>query len=218
MFFFISYDNRIYIPVTKIFIVTDLLNLWSKQYMDNFSDAEIIDSILNGNSDDYRILIRRYQDKAFSLLRRMLRNEMDARDVLQDAFVKAFLNLKSFRKEAKFSTWLYRIVYTSALNKIKTVKRMASTHALPDDAALHPDMSHVETSDVFSKELIESIVAELPETNAVILQLFYYDSLSCEEIAGITGLTLSNVKIMLYRSRNMIKEIIEKRKLKSELV
>ena len=186
--------------------------------MENFSDTEIIESILKGNPDDFRLLIRRYKDKAFPLVKRMLRNEMDAEDVLQDAFVKAFLNLKAFRKESRFSTWFYRIVYTTALNKIKSVKRRSFTEELPNDASRVPEIAIDEERDIFGTELIESIMAQLPEANIVILQLFYYDCLPCEEIAGVVGMSVSNVKIMLYRSRKLMKEIIEKRKLKSELL
>ena len=68
--------------------------------MKHLSDIEIIDSVLQGNANDYSLLISRYKHKAFSLLKRMLKNEMDAEEVLQDCFVKAFFALKSFKREA----------------------------------------------------------------------------------------------------------------------
>src|SRR5690606_10923412 len=84
---------------------------------------EIIDSIRKGNHFDFSILIDRYKNKAFSLLKRLLKNEMEAEEVLQDCFLKAFNALNDFRSESKFSTWFYKIVYNTALSRISVKKR-----------------------------------------------------------------------------------------------
>ncbi len=91
--------------------------------MKNLSDLEIIESVLRGNHSDFSLLINRYKNKAFSLLKRMLKNEMEAEEVLQDCFLKAFNGLKSFKQESKFSTWFYRIVYNSALTRLSSSKK-----------------------------------------------------------------------------------------------
>ena len=91
--------------------------------MKNLSDNQIIESILKGNHSDYALLIDRYKDRAFSLLKRILKDEMDAEEALQDSFLKAFNSLKDFRMEAKFSTWFYKIVYNTALTVITRKKR-----------------------------------------------------------------------------------------------
>ena len=83
--------------------------------MKKLSDQEIIDSVKLGNQSDYSIIVDRYKDKAFSLLKKMLKNEQDAEETLQDCFIKAYNSLSSFKGEAKFSTWFYRIVYNTAL-------------------------------------------------------------------------------------------------------
>ena len=74
--------------------------------MKNLTDIEIIESVKKGNQSDYALLIDRYKNKAFSLLVRMLKNEMESEEVLQDCFLKAYNSLDSFRQESKFSTWL----------------------------------------------------------------------------------------------------------------
>ena len=91
--------------------------------MKHLSDIEIIESIKRGNAADFSLLVNRYKDKAFSLLKRLLKNEMDAEEVLQDCFLKAFNSLKDFRQEAKFSTWFYRIVYNTGLTTIASQKK-----------------------------------------------------------------------------------------------
>jgi len=77
--------------------------------MKKLSDQQIIESVRDGNQSDYSIIVDRYKNKAFSLLNRMLRNEQDAEETLQDCFLKAYKSLNSFKGEAKFSTWFYRI-------------------------------------------------------------------------------------------------------------
>ena len=77
--------------------------------MKGLSDREIVDSVKKGNHSDYAILIDRYKNKAFSMLTRMLKNKMEAEEVLQDSFLKAFNGLKDFKGESKFSTWFYKI-------------------------------------------------------------------------------------------------------------
>ena len=91
--------------------------------MNKFSDQEILDSVISGNQADYSIIIDRYKNKAFSLLKRMLKNEQDAEETLQDCFLKAYNSLSNFKGEAKFSTWFYRIVYNTALTKLSSKKR-----------------------------------------------------------------------------------------------
>src|SRR3972149_8182891 len=91
--------------------------------MRNLSDQEIIDSVRKGNDSDYSIIVNRYKNKAFSVLKRMLKDEFDAEEILQDCFFKAYNSLGSFKGEAKFSTWFYRIVYNSALTKLSSKKR-----------------------------------------------------------------------------------------------
>jgi len=91
--------------------------------MNNLSDQEIIDSINRGNQSDYSIIVDRYKNKAFSLLMRMLKNQQDAEETLQDCFIKAYNSLGSFKGESKFSTWFYRIVYNTALTRLSSKKR-----------------------------------------------------------------------------------------------
>ena len=91
--------------------------------MKKLSDWEIIESVKKGNQSDYSIIIDRYKNKAFSLLKRMLKNELDAEEVLQDCFVKAYNSLSKFKGDAKFSTWFYRIVYNTALTKLSSKKK-----------------------------------------------------------------------------------------------
>ena len=90
--------------------------------MKNLTEQEIIKSVISGNHGDFALLIDMYKDRAFTLLKKMLKNEMDAEEALQDSFLKTFNSLKNFRADSKFSTWLYRIAYNMAISKVRKKK------------------------------------------------------------------------------------------------
>jgi RNA polymerase sigma-70 factor (ECF subfamily) len=188
--------------------------------MKKLSDQEIIDSVKLGNQSDYSIIVDRYKDKAFSLLKKMLKNEQDAEETLQDCFLKAYNSLSGFKGEAKFSTWFYRIVYNTALTKLSSKKRkteneMSSVHEHFDLKSDY-DYNISERKDI--SELINELVNKLPEKHSAIINLFYLDEMSCEEISKVLNISLSNVKVMLHRSRNALKDIIIKNDLVEELI
>jgi len=188
--------------------------------MKKLSDQEIIDSVKLGNQSDYSIIVDRYKDKAFSLLKKMLKNEQDAEETLQDCFLKAYNSLSGFKGEAKFSTWFYRIVYNTALTKLSSKKRkteneMSSVHEHFD---LKSDYDYNVSERKDMSELINELVNKLPEKHSAIINLFYLDEMSCEEISKVLNISLSNVKVMLHRSRNALKDIIIKNDLVEELI
>ncbi len=188
--------------------------------MKKLSDQEIIDSIKLDNQADFSIIVDRYKDKAFSLLKRMLKNEQDAEETLQDCFIKAYNSLSSFKGEAKFSTWFYRIVYNTALTKLSSQKRkteneMSSVHEHFD---LKSDYDYNVSERKDMSEFINELVNKLPEKHSAIISLFYLDEMNCEEISKVLDISISNVKVMLYRSRNALKDIIIENNLVKELI
>ena len=188
--------------------------------MRNLSDQEIIDSVRKGNEADYSIIVDRYKNKAFSLLKRMLKNEFDAEEVLQDCFLKAYHSLGSYKGESKFSTWFYRIAYNTALTKLASKKRKIETEMSSLDN--HLNLVNENDNIVAEKEdltkFINNLVSRLPERHAAIINLFYLDEMSCEEISEVMNISVSNVKVMLHRSRNALKDLIMKDNLAEELI
>ena len=188
--------------------------------MRQLSDAEIIESVKKGNSADYSILVDRYKNKALALLKRMLKNEFDAEEVLMDCFLKVYHNLSSFKFESKFSTWFYRIVYNTALTKLSVKKYRTENEMQSIDELYYLESKYA--ADEFNRtdiaSMVKKIVNELPVKNAAVVTMFYLEDMSCEEIADVLQISEANVKVILFRSRNMLKEIIEKKNLLSELL
>ena len=188
--------------------------------MRNLSDQEIIDSVRKGNSSDYSILVDRYKNKAFSMLNRMLKNEFDAEEILQDCFLKAYKSLNNFKGEAKFSTWFYRIVYNSALTKLSSQKRKTETEmtSVEDHINLESEYNSNEIEKLDINHLIHKTISKLPERYSAIITMFYLNEMTIDEISEAMGLTVSNVKVMLHRSRNALRDLVLKTKLTEELL
>ncbi len=188
--------------------------------MKNLTDAEIIESVKKGNQADYGVLIERYKNKAFTMLKRMLKNDFDAEEVLMDCFLKAYNNLNTFKFESKFSTWFYRIVYNSALTKLSSAKRKIENEMSSVDD-LHYLESTYNADDLVKEDLsilVKKIVNELPPKNAAVVTMFYLEDMSTEEISEMLQISVTNVKVILHRSRNILREIIEKRNLMREIL
>ena len=200
--------------------VTFVTAIGSNTVMKNLSDVEIIESVLKGNSADFIFLVDRYKNKAFSMLKRMLKSHEDAEEVLQDCFLKAYNNLKTFKFEAKYSTWFYRIVYNTALTKLSSKKRQTESE-MTDIDELHDLESKYSADEIIKSDLsdaVRKIVNELPAKNSAVITLFYLEEMTCEEISETLNMTINNVKVLLHRSRNLLKEIIERKNLKQEMI
>jgi RNA polymerase sigma-70 factor, ECF subfamily len=187
--------------------------------MKNLSDFEIIESIKRGNHSDFSILVDRYKNKAFSLLKRMLKNEMEAEEILQDAFIKTFNGLKNFKKESKFSTWFYRIVYNTALTKLSSKKRKIENEmtSIEDHLEIESKMDYNQAEQKNISEIVNQLIEQLPEKYSAVINMFYLNGMTCEEIAEVTSSSVSNVKVLLYRARNTFKDILVKYNLTEEL-
>lgn len=175
-------------------------------------DIEIIESIIKGNSEDYRLLVDRYKDRAFSMLNRMLKNEFEAEEVLQDSFLKAYNGLKSFKKEAKFSTWFYKIVYNTCVSVLNSkTKRNEKDFISIDESFEIGIIDHqFDFESIDKSQIIYKYLDLLPIRSSLVLILFYIDGLKINEISDVLNLSVSNVKIILHRARNELKEIMIK--------
>jgi RNA polymerase sigma-70 factor (ECF subfamily) len=154
------------------------------------------------------------------MLNRMLKNEFDAEEILQDCFLKAYKSLNNFKGEAKFSTWFYRIVYNSALTKLSSQKRKTETEmtSVEDHINLESEYNSNEIEKLDVNHLIHKTISKLPERYSAIITMFYLNEMTIDEISEAMGLTVSNVKVMLHRSRNALRDLVLKTKLTEELL
>lgn len=180
--------------------------------MKKLADTEIIESINNGNIDDFSLIVDRYKDRAYSMLKRMLKNEMDAEEALQDSFLKAFNSLNKFRNESSFATYFYRIVYNTAITVLNAKKRKFSQEMFSIDEEIELGVfdNEVYSRTEDSSGYIYKMIDKLPVKHALVLVMFYIDGMSLNEISQVLGLSIVNVKVMLYRSRNSLRDLLMK--------
>ena len=179
--------------------------------MTNFDDKHYINLVLQGNTNAFSILINEYKDIVFSLAMKMSINKEDAEEVAQDAFVKAYKSLNSFKSESKFSTWLYKITYNTCLDYLKKNKNQKNIIQIDTIIEAKVDnlsnaINAIELEE--RRKIIDESLQLLPYDETFLLILFYFDDQNINEIAEILGINSSNVKIKLHRSRKKLATIL----------
>lgn len=172
-------------------------------------DDIYIQKVLDGNQDAFRFLIKKYKNLSYSYAMSVVKDEFIAQEVLQVSFIKAYTKLNTFKRNAKFSTWLYRIVVNEAfkvLNKRKKdfVVYEETTQNLDggtDEMILKTDLD-------YQKYYINEALKKLGAKESLALRLFYLEEHSINEVKDITGWNTTNIKVLLHRGRNNMKKIL----------
>jgi RNA polymerase sigma-70 factor (ECF subfamily) len=172
--------------------------------MQQHTDQYYIDKILQGDTQAFEVLVERYQSYIYTIVVRMVRVKEEAEEIAQDTFIKAYQSIASFRGESKFSSWLYSIAYRKALDSIRKNKKYKAAELNEEITEgsieiIENALTYIEDKE--KKELIQKCILKLPEQEAAIITLFYFEEQSIKEIAKITQLTEDNIKVKLYRSR-----------------
>ena len=181
--------------------------------MDYRNDTYYIEQVLEGNINAFSHLVDRHKDKAYNLAFRICGNREEAEEIAQDAFIKAYRSLKNFRKKSSFATWLYRIVYNTAISLVRTRKqRVLALEEFPADAAdfLGFSKNEEEAGEDYRNSLINFALQKIPEEDRGLITLYYYDDLDTEEISKITGINKPGIKVRLFRARKKMADIIGK--------
>lgn len=176
----------------------------------NHTDDQLIRLVKSGHQQACAALHGRYEHMLQSVLRRYLSDPEAVKEITQDAFLRAFRKLDSFRGESKFSTWLCRIGVSLAISRRRT-RRYAGWTAL--DEALP-----VTKADVFDSSraleqqetgrLLRQALRQLSEQDAIALDLYYFREQSIEEIGHHTGWTQTNIKTRLSRARHRLQQVL----------
>ena len=164
-------------------------------------DATLIAACRRGEQRAMEALYHQYKRRVFGLVHRIV-GVADAEEVAQDAFVRAWRALPAFRREAKFGTWLHRIVARLALDRRVQLVARAKREAPESDA---PDPVAPEAGDE-NERMLASLLAELPERARAAVVLYYYEDRSVGEVARILGVPEGTVKTLLSRARVSLRE------------
>jgi RNA polymerase sigma factor (sigma-70 family) len=181
--------------------------------MDYKGDIHYIEQILAGNSNSFRFIVDRYKDKAYNLAFRICGNREEAEELAQDSFVKAYRSLGDFKMKSSFATWLYRIVYNTAISHVRIKKKVTlSLDDFPADAStfVTNNTSEEEADREHRSLIVNFALQKVTEEERGLISLYYYEEMNTDEISEITGISKSNIKVKLFRARQKMQEIIER--------
>ena len=171
-------------------------------------DIPTIERILRGEAAAFRELVERHKDYAFTVALRILNSREEAEEAAQDAFVRAYNALATFNREAKFSTWLYRIVVNCALTVQQ--KRKMKTEDLENAKILRGSNDVADAlKQKEQRHFIERALKLLSPDDVTMITLFYLKENSLEEIAESIGIETNTVKVKLHRARKRLAEAMQ---------
>ena len=182
----------------------------------SLSDAAIVEQVLGGNTPLFELLMRRYNERVYRAARAITRDDREAEDVIQQAYVSAFAKLRQFRGEARFSTWLTRIAVNEALARVRARRKYewfdetaASVGSLASaSASADPERQAVAAE---LRELLERAIDALPDGSREVFVLRDVEGLSTAEAAAVLGVSDDVVKTRLSRARAALRHTLFQR-------
>jgi RNA polymerase sigma-70 factor (ECF subfamily) len=176
------------------------------------ADEQLVAKVQRGDRRSFDLLVLKYQHKVLALVRRFVKDQTEAEDVAQEAFIKAFRAINSFRGESAFYTWLYRIAVNSAKNSLDSRKRRPVSELDIDDIEEYGFSENLRTAEnpesLLAAEDLQAIITktleELPEELRRALMLREFDGLAYEEIAQIMECPIGTVRSRIFRAREAL--------------
>ena len=178
--------------------------------LDHNDEREIIGRCLAGEREAFATLVDRYRSMAFTVAYRMVGDGDAANDLAQEGFIAAYRDLRSFRQDSRFSTWLCSIVVNKCRDHLRSGKKMVPVDAVPDlraGAAADPERAAAIEQ---TEDRLQQALRELPPEYREVLVLKHVEGWSYEEIAGVLGLSAGALKVRAHRAREMLRTILER--------
>jgi RNA polymerase sigma-70 factor (ECF subfamily) len=184
------------------------------------TDADLVDGLRAGDPQVFETLVRGQGPRLLSVTRRILKDEDEARDAVQDAFVSAFRARKQFQADSRISTWLHRIAVNAALSRLRSRRRRPEESLddllprfLPDGHHVEHFTAWTEPADVTisrkeTAEQVRQAIDSLPETFRTVLMLRDIEGLSSDEAASLLNITPNAVKLRLHRARMALRTLL----------
>ena len=187
----------------------------------SIEDDKLVAQALRGREDSYKKLVDKYDRPIYFHIRKMIKETEMVEDLVQEVFIKAFKNLKTYSNEYAFSTWLYRIATNHTIDYLR--KKKLQTFSINDpiktkDGEMEvqlPDNTYATDTPVMKSErkaIVQDAIANLPEKYRKVIQMRHMDELTYDEIADELDLPLGTVKAHIFRARELLyKALIDKK-------
>ncbi len=180
--------------------------------MENAEEQDYIRRIKKGDLAPYSFIVDKYKYMAYTIALKIVANAEDAQDIAQESFIKAYQQIHQFEGKSKFSTWLYTIVYRTAISKLKEnkIETQSINSVLHENYTQDYTLSQLEKLQVEDEQLhVKRAIQKLPKTEALLITLYYINENTVREICDITGLSFANIKIKLFRARKKLERELQ---------
>lgn len=178
----------------------------SRVPVEPWTDEKIVREILKGEPELFREIVTRHQGRIFAVGMRFCKNREDARDFVQEVFLRAYGNLDSFRGESRFASWLAKIAYNHGINTVKGRKEYESlVEEYAGEGRPGPDAA------LARKEIslaLKKAIGELPDRYRLCLDLYFFFGLTHLEIRELTGFPLNTIKSHVFRAKQMLRDAL----------
>jgi RNA polymerase sigma-70 factor (ECF subfamily) len=173
----------------------------------DFNDELIVSQAVSGDKELFRLLVRRHERAVYGMGLSFFRNMEDASDFTQEVFLKAYRSLSRFEGRSRFSTWLYKVAYNTAVNEVsrrkeyqslaeEDIEKLVSSGGTPEHAAIQNA----------ARNSVQSALNELPERFKVCVDLYFFYDRSYQEIEAITGFPVNTIKSHVFRAKKILRE------------
>jgi len=170
-------------------------------------DRMIVAQIISGQKGLFRLLIKRYERVVFGMGKSFFRNAEDASDFTQEVFLKVFCNLANFEGRSRFSTWLYKIAYNTAINGVTRKKEYRSL--AEEEVVINGDTPEKNLLRALAIDAVLEAIRELPERFRVCVDLYFFYNRSYNEIETITGYPVNTIKSHVFRAKKILRGKLE---------
>jgi len=167
-------------------------------------DRMIVSQIVSGHNELFRLLIKRHERAVYSMGKSFFRNADDASDFTQEVFLKIFRNLPRFEGRSRFSTWLYKIAYNTAVNSFTRKKDYNSL--VEEEIASDNETPERKLLQSLARDAVLEAINGLPERFRVCVDLFFFYGRSYQEIETITGYPVNTIKSHIFRAKKILRE------------
>ncbi|MFA6797550.1 MAG: sigma-70 family RNA polymerase sigma factor [Candidatus Paceibacterota bacterium] len=177
--------------------------------METKDEKSLIIDILDGQTEKFGYFINTYSSLVFSLVLKIVAKKEDAEELTEDTFIKAFGTLNKFQGNSKFSTWIYRIAYNKAISFTRKKKNILFDEIQLDTVSISEadDLLLSNDEELQKAEKIEELqqcISMLNNEDRALIHLFYYQEYDIKEIAEIIDISVSNIKVRLFRVRKKL--------------
>ncbi len=195
--------------MTRAAVITAPAGLVNDASLEQLDDITLVRRSQKGDRDAFSQLVKRHQHLVYNVSYRFMRDAVQAEDMAQEAFLKAFRLLKGFRGDCSFTTWMYRVTSSVCLTELARRKRRGEVtlHHEAGNKLSAPQTAPEETD---LKEQIRRCVSYLSDRYATIITLYYLNGSSYDEIAQVMDVPLGTLKTWMFRARKQLRRIVEK--------